>query len=582
MKQFNGNYYLSVSRKILMTFFGTSFLPLLGITLIALYLSHTFYHERVRNQFESLAKIYTQSIDIFLQERLSNIKFIADNKDFLELNDDLFLNEKLRKLQKEYGSVFSDLGFVDENGNQIAYAGPFRLEHAVYTNAKWFKNALSNDSSISDVFLGLRGHPHFIVTAQKKWDGKVYVLRATIDFESFNKLVGNIRIGQTGFAIILNNVGEFQTQIISRSDAEKNFYRDLLVKNPNTTNEPIRFTLDHDIKGVRTIYATALLKNGDWQILFQQTYRDAFSDLRRAQFATLLNFLLGSIVIVVAGIILSKNIIRKLSVANQRTELLNQQVIESGKLASLGELAAGIAHEVNNPVAIMIEEAGWIGDLLDEEEFEKTQNMEEFRRALKQIKTQGMRCRNITQKLLSFARKSDNKLELVQINELIDEVIGLSGQQAKYNNVIIKTKFDPKLPKLKISQTEIQQVMLNLINNALDAMEKNGGTIDILTKSENEYVIIRISDTGPGIPETNLRRIFDPFFTTKPVGKGTGLGLSICYGLINRMGGKIDVCSIIGKGTAFDIFIPVQNFEEGASGQFKTMPRHNIDYMSLP
>jgi two-component system, NtrC family, sensor kinase len=110
-----------------------------------------------------------------------------------------------------------------------------------------------------------------------------------------------------------------------------------------------------------------------------------------------------------------------------------------------------------------------------------------------------------------------------------------------------------------MSSTEFQQVLLNLMNNAMDAMEKTGGTLDISTLRQNDSIIINLADTGPGIPEVNLSRIFDPFFTTKPVGKGTGLGLSICYGIIKKMGGQIEVTSVIDQGTTFTIRIPTQN-----------------------
>ncbi|MDO9262361.1 MAG: ATP-binding protein, partial [Desulfosalsimonadaceae bacterium] len=188
-------------------------------------------------------------------------------------------------------------------------------------------------------------------------------------------------------------------------------------------------------------------------------------------------------------------------------------------------------------------------------------NLEEFQRALKQINTQGRRCKEITHKLLSFARKTDATVKDVQLNDIITEIVNLSSQMAKYNKVAIETKLQQTLPYITISPSEMQQVLLNLINNALDAMEKTGGTIQISTKiSEIEpgHIVIIIEDNGPGIPEANLSRIFDPFFTTKPVGKGTGLGLSICYGIINKMGGKIDVQSAPGKGARFRIWIPVQ------------------------
>ena len=109
---------------------------------------------------------------------------------------------------------------------------------------------------------------------------------------------------------------------------------------------------------------------------------------------------------------------------------------------------------------------------------------------------------------------------------------------------------------MRASQSELQQVFLNLINNALDAMEKEGGILNITTHLEGDYLVVEVSDTGPGIPEPNRQRIFDPFFTTKPVGKGTGLGLSICYGIIKKMGGEINVNSALGRGTTFTIKLP--------------------------
>ena len=140
-------------------------------------------------------------------------------------------------------------------------------------------------------------------------------------------------------------------------------------------------------------------------------------------------------------------------------------------------------------------------------------------------------------------------------------MVTLTGHMARYNNVIIETNFSEEIPYIQISSTELQQVVLNLINNAIDAMEKTGGTIIIKTKIstiEKNHLVVSIEDSGPGIPKDNLDRIFDPFFTTKAVGKGTGLGLSICYGIIQKMGGKIDVHSQVGIGTKFRIWIPFQ------------------------
>ena len=205
----------------------------------------------------------------------------------------------------------------------------------------------------------------------------------------------------------------------------------------------------------------------------------------------------------------------------------------------------------------MVEEAGWIGDLLEEEEFKHTQNLAELERALEQIKTQGKRCKEITHKLLSFARKTDGVTQEVNINDLLEELVSLSAQRAKYSMVELKIDFDKELPNLKVSLSELQQVFLNLINNAIDAMEKRGGTLALSTRQRHEAILVELADTGCGIAAANLNRIFDPFFTTKPVGRGTGLGLSICFGIINKLGGKIEVESAVDVGTKFRIYLPL-------------------------
>ena len=243
---------------------------------------------------------------------------------------------------------------------------------------------------------------------------------------------------------------------------------------------------------------------------------------------------------------------------NLDRQAINEKFIEAGKMASIGELAAGIAHEINNPVAIMVEEAGWMGDLLEEDEdFAKSQNFEEFKRSLKQIRTQGARCKDITHKMLSFARKSDLRIQDIDLNMMINEVTALSEKRARYANCRIELDLAEDIPTISASASEMQQIILNLINNALDAMEEKGGTLTIITRKSENRAEISIADTGMGIPPANLTRIFDPFYTTKPVGKGTGLGLSICYTIIKNMGGDIRVRSQVDQGTTFTIRLPL-------------------------
>lgn len=559
-------YYRSLKRNIVLVVIMVSVTPMILVSGLILYLYQNTYRDKTYAYLGEVVQRHKQNIDCFLRERLDDIRFLTRTFSFEELSEDSFLQDRLFTFQEEFGPVFVDLGVVNERGIQVAYSGPFKLGRALYSDADWFKKAMSREYYVSDVFLGLRGQPHFIIAVKENWKDQSWILRATIDFVAFNSLVENIRIGKTGFAFIVNKDGEFQTKPLLDVAASKSIYLDLLHLDKEG-DKNVQIVERYDAMGRKNILVADTLKEGDWLLVCQQSRSDAFADLERALLWTILINVLGGLAILTMAFILSGRIVKRIAKADQEKDKMDEQIVETGKLASIGELAAGIAHEINNPVAIMVEEAGWIGDLLEEEEFKESSNLEEFKRALNQIRTQGKRCKDITYKLLSFARKTDPREQDVQLNELLEELIALSAQRAKYGNVTIRTDFQKTLPAVMVSQSEMQQVFLNLINNSIDAMEKRGGEIVIRTRLEENHLVVDVADNGPGIARANLGRIFDPFFTTKPVGKGTGLGLSICYGIIKKYGGEIEVRSVPEVETTFSVKIPLAKGKPDQTGK---------------
>ncbi|CAN2044646.1 two-component system, NtrC family, sensor kinase [Candidatus Magnetomoraceae bacterium gMMP-1] len=556
-------YYRSLARKMLSIIIIVSLMPMIIVSTSILYKFDVSYHNKVQAHLRELVQKHKQNIDYFLNEKLSNIRRLSRSATFEELSNESFLQKNLAIFQQEYGPFIVDLGIINENGNQIAYAGPFKLGKASYSEAEWFQKAMKSKYFISDVFLGLRGLPHFIVTVKNYKNDEPWLIRATIDFVTFNNLVEKVRIGETGLAFILNNKGELQTKTWLNIMPDKELYMNLL-KSKTHNYDNVNITTKTDVSGKKHIYVVAFLKNGNWMLIYQQDEADAFADIQSAKNITLVIILIGALCIIIMAFTLSRQIVSRFMKEDVEKQVMSEKIVETGKLATVGELAAGVAHEINNPVAIMVEEAGWIEDLLEDEDLKQAKNIDEFIRALKQIRTQGRRCKEITHKLLSFAKKSDSVINNVQINDLIRESIALSTQRARYSKVVMTDQLQEGLPTLRLSQSEMQQVFLNLINNALDAMDEKGGTLDISTKLDSDinYILVRIADTGPGIPSANIGRIFDPFFTTKPVGKGTGLGLSICYGIVKRMGGEIDVKSTLDVGTTFNIHIPLERIDD--------------------
>ena len=229
-----------------------------------------------------------------------------------------------------------------------------------------------------------------------------------------------------------------------------------------------------------------------------------------------------------------------------------EQLIQSEKLSAVGEFVAGVAHELNNPLAAVM---GFSEILKD------TDVGEQPKRYLEMIFKSAQRCQKIVQSLLSFARRHAPERKPVSVNKLVEAVLEIVAYPLRTSNIEVVTKFDPKLPVLMADEHQLQQVFLNIVNNARQALEthqqQSGGRIKITTETCEPNVRVIIQDNGPGISEENLRRIFDPFFTTKEVGKGTGLGLSLCYGMIKEHGGNIKPSSRPGEGATFIIELPI-------------------------
>src|SRR3989339_2230302 len=240
------------------------------------------------------------------------------------------------------------------------------------------------------------------------------------------------------------------------------------------------------------------------------------------------------------------------------------QLISSEKLASLGKLAAGIAHEINNPLGgILIYSSLMMEDLAEDDP---------KRQDLARIVQEAGRCKEIVKSLLEFARQSEPNMEPVDINRAITEGLFFLENQAFFHNIQIIKKLGSSIPFALGNAGQLKQVFMNIIVNAAEAMHGNG-TLTILSSfyQERKIIAIEFTDTGEGIPEENLSRIFDPFFTTKEIGKGTGLGLSTSYGIIEAHGSKIEVKSKVGVGTTFTILLTpypeIQPIIESNSGE---------------
>jgi len=266
-----------------------------------------------------------------------------------------------------------------------------------------------------------------------------------------------------------------------------------------------------------------------------------------------LHYALACLLLAALSLVTVRQVLSQKAAVERQKELTDEQLLQSQKLASIGELSGGIAHEINNPLAVIRQEAEWLLHLLKKE---TPPDLEEVKNCLTEIVHQVDRGREITHNLLDFARRRQPVVQAVDLNRLIDDMAMLVEKEAQHRHITIRKQYQPALPVIYSDPPLLRQVILNLLNNAIQAVDRNGGVTIITQAAENKQVMLQINDTGCGIPKEHLAQIFDPFFTTKPQGKGTGLGLSICHGIIERLGGKIFVASEVGKGSSFTIKLP--------------------------
>ena len=555
------NRYETLKRLILGIMILVPFIPFILVLGIGYYYFTTALETNSIASMKRIVEDHKQMIDSFLRERRADLEFIIDSYRFEDVADPEKLFVVFNQLQKE-SPAFVDLGIFNEEGIHVTYHGPYRLVGRDYGQEDWFKQVLTHGVYISDIFLGYRRVPHFIIAVAKEEEGKKWVIRATIDTYVFTDLVEKVRIGETGEAYILHGKGVFQTQRRSGGDLmDKD--PDLIVERGR--HEGIKVFVQNDSRGEEYLYATTWLQGKNWMLVVRQETADAFRALRTAAYVIVLISLLGGAAITVVAFYLTNRIIRRMEQIDTEKDQLGKQLVRATRLAELGQMAAGFAHEINNPLQIMKSEQALIdaifSDVKKKEELENTQDLVDLEDSLSQIKMQIDRCANITQAILKFGRKSEPVIKDLDLAAFVPEVTGMIAKKASVQGIALREEISEDTPAVRGDPAQLQQVLLNLFNNAIDAIaERHGSQGGELTvkvgPDENGKVMIAVRDNGIGISPENMKKVFTPIFTTKPVGKGTGLGLSVCYGIVDSMGGTMEASSERGAGTTFTVRLP--------------------------
>lgn len=520
-----------------------------------------FARQRMTEKFHKEVDHHSRTIERFLKEHSSKLQLVARTHSKEYLRQPGNLNKVFELINRDSASL-TDLGLIDHTGRHLAYVGPYDLMDKNYAQTFWFQQVMQKGLFISDMFLGFRREPHFIMAVTSSDNGEPWILRATINTETFRSLVENVRIGKSGEVYLLNTEGIYQTTPRFGGAIMETAPLPMMERHEGID---LRF-VEQNYPGrasasSRRIICSVWLKEPHWLLVVTQDFDEAFNAVNHANLAVLVFLHISALSILIVAVLVTRHMLTMIRRRDEEGDQLNQQLMQTSKLASIGELSAGVAHEINNPLAIILTERQILLDCAGQTTEMAPSFREQFDDSMAQIDVQIQRCKRITHNLLRFSRRTQSVVETIQLNAFIIEVVDLMEREAKASGIKFTTALDPELPAMISDPSQVQQLFLNLITNAIDAQDgKPYGRIDIATSvaAGGQGVRLSISDTGCGIPREHLEKIFDPFFTTKPVGKGTGLGLSICYSIIQRLGGRIAVQSDPGRGTRFDIDLPLR------------------------
>ena len=513
--------------------------------------THTLKNSALLN-LEAVAENQKNTIDLYLQERVVNLFNLFHSREFSLQPTQESMDSYLQSL-KRFNDGFIDVGFFNARGIQIGYAGPHpQLRGRDYSDQPWFEDlrAGSRNYLISDIYTGLRNIPHFTIAVRQVFDGTPYSMRATLDPDKLYVFLRAISHGKEVETTLVNARGQYQVVDPARSPfpASSSYV---------PPGSPAAGVEEIELDERATLVAYTWLKETPWALLVMQPASVAQSGMYRTRLVLTISLAAISLLVSLVIFLTIRKVVADARRMAEKGQQLQEMLAHASKLASIGELAAGVAHEINNPLAIIMATSGVIRDMLNPE-FDLDHSPEAICKELSTIDTAATRAKGITKRLQEMGKARMPVSVQCDLNALTAEVLErLQRVEFKGKHLEVVTRFAADLPQILAEPEPLRQVVGNILVNAADAIADKG-TITVSTAMQDGMVSLTIADTGRGIPAGDLQRIFNPFFTTKGGGRGTGLGLSIAASIVKYLGGTIKVNSIPGAGSSFTVLLPVK------------------------
>jgi len=536
-------YFRRLWNSVVVALLAASFIPLLVIGGGMYYYTVSAVEERTLDNLRMELSHHRKAVDEFLAERTLNLKLLASNLGLDYLTAPGNLEKAFSSLQGEI-PCFTDLGIIDDQGRHLAYIGPYDLLSKNYSETPWFKALKEREVYISDVFLGFRKEPHFIIAVKQDTAQGFWIIRATMDTVYFENLVKRILNERPGDAFIVNSDGYFQAA--PRSVGRIMEQGELRY---------LKYFEDTRLEGTKQeIVAMTWLNKVPWVYVARYDRKEIYRDLRNMRIVAGAALGLGALIIVLTVLLTTNYLFTRLETKRRSIRFLDQQLRHSSRMASSAKLGEGFVREIKDALSNIDLVVDWLEEL-SRRDLSKESNLEELRESFKQVKDEVARTRKSTERFLKATRPSMPVIEEVRINDILDEIVELLDREFHFNRITVKRSYAEPPPVIRSDPSLLRQVFQNLVLNAVAAVGKDG-EITLQVRPEAEGVSVTVSDTGPGIQKDMQAKIFDPLFTTRP--DGTGLGLAVGAGIVEKLGGRISVKSEPGKGAAFTVELPAR------------------------
>ena len=547
--------YRRIFRRLFVTHLGLALLPLVALGIFSIDRINSIYDEKISAGIEAVCSSKHRALDTFLHERVSQIKTLAFTHGLAELRDPDRLSRIFTVMQQS-GRSFVDLGIIGMDGRHISYVGPFDLRDANYVSAPWFTEVLRKGVFVSDVFMGFRNVPHFIIAVLRHEGGESFIMRATIDMEAINSLLQRVYSGERSDAFLINEQGVLQTDSRDYGRIMEQFNVTL----PNVLRQGIALvplpSQPGDSGSKEPLAAMMHLDSMPWLLVVVDDVRESLAPLHRLRIYILLFVGLGAVLVTVGAFLGTRYIVSCLAAADRKQAHIDARMLQSSKMAALGKMAAGVAHEVNNPLMLIQENAGWIRDLLQDENPGNMVNYDEIMESTDKIEKHVQRAKGITQRMLGFGRRMNPGRSEIMVNVLVDQATEFLKTEARGRNITITKDFSADVPVILSDSAQLEQVFINIMDNAIK-YSAPGGRITVKLWAGEYKAFAEIIDQGRGIPPEDLENVKTKFYKGSNSVRGSGIGLALVDSIMTALDGTMDIKSTLGRGTVVTLGLPL-------------------------